>query len=185
MKTIHKLLDYLIVIFILFSLFHVPLVFAAKPPAEYEVKVAFLLKFPVFIEWPDSAQIVGSSPLAIGIVGADPFGALLPADVSPEEPDFLSFKVTRITDKEEDLSKFQIIYIGGSDSNFAASVIEKIQNKPVLTVGEGKQFLSAGGIISFSLENNRVRFQINLKNAKKSNLKISSQLLNLANFTIK
>jgi hypothetical protein len=51
---------------------------------------------------------------------------------------------------------------------------------PILTVGETPQFLRDGGMVRFHIENNKVRFQINQKNAETAGLKVSSLLLALA-----
>jgi hypothetical protein len=47
-------------------------------------------------------------------------------------------------------------------------------------VGETANFLSDGGMIRFHLEDDKVRFDINLGGAESSHLKISSRLLLLA-----
>jgi hypothetical protein len=47
-------------------------------------------------------------------------------------------------------------------------------------VGDRSSFAKEGGMIGFSLENNKIRFQINAKTAKIANLQISSKLLRLA-----
>jgi hypothetical protein len=55
-----------------------------------------------------------------------------------------------------------------------------LHNAPVLTVGETAGFLDAGGMVCFLLEENRVRFAINLDAAEAARLKIGSRLLVLA-----
>jgi hypothetical protein len=55
-----------------------------------------------------------------------------------------------------------------------------LEDLPILTVGETEHFIETGGIINFLMEDNKVRFEINDVAAKKSKLKISSQLLRLA-----
>ena len=45
---------------------------------------------------------------------------------------------------------------------------------------EMKQFVESGGMINFTLVEDKVRFEINLGSAKKVNLKINPKLLKLA-----
>ena len=47
-------------------------------------------------------------------------------------------------------------------------------------MGETEGFLRLGGIISFALEENKVRFKINVAAAERNRLKISSKLLSVA-----
>ena len=49
-----------------------------------------------------------------------------------------------------------------------------------LTVGETEDFAREGGMITFHIEENKVRFEINAEAAQRAGLRISSQLLKLA-----
>src|SRR5262249_42216003 len=51
---------------------------------EYEVKAAHLLSFAKFTEWPSGAFADSEAPMAIGILGDDPFGAMLDDTVRNE-----------------------------------------------------------------------------------------------------
>jgi YfiR/HmsC-like len=62
----------------------------------------------------------------------------------------------------------------------AHSNVADLPAAPVLTVGEGDDFLTAGGMIGFLLEDNKVRFDINLVAARSAGLAIGSRLLILA-----
>ncbi len=61
-----------------------------------------------------------------------------------------------------------------------AKILEILQGAHVLTVGETDRFAQSGGMINFVLEENRVRFEINVEAADRAGLKISSKLLELA-----
>ena len=50
---------------------------AAHAPGEYEVKAAFLLNFARLVEWPNSAFSGRDDPIALGVLGRDPFGGSL------------------------------------------------------------------------------------------------------------
>jgi hypothetical protein len=52
---------------------------------------------------------------------------------------------------------------------------------PVLTVGEASEFAQAGGIVGFRVTpDGRVAFDVNVEQAERSGLKLSSQLLRVA-----
>src|SRR5438128_5254667 len=49
----------------------------ATPLADYETKAGYLLNFVEFIEWPSGAFPEAMSPVILGVIGKDPFGAEL------------------------------------------------------------------------------------------------------------
>jgi hypothetical protein len=78
----------------------------------------------------------------------------------------------------------QVLFLGKSQSKRIPALLAKLDNAPILTVGEGRDFLNAGGMICFLLEGNNVRFAINLNAASAAKLKIGSRLLILAQTVI-
>jgi hypothetical protein len=50
----------------------------------------------------------------------------------------------------------------------------------VLTVGETAEFLDAGGIVTFTMQQETLQFDVNLDGASRVHLKISSHMLALA-----
>jgi hypothetical protein len=58
--------------------------------------------------------------------------------------------------------------------------IQMLKGAPVLTIGETAGFAKNGGIINLVLEDNKVRFEVNVRAAKDADLNISSRLLALA-----
>ncbi len=79
-----------------------------------------------------------------------------------------------------DLEICQVLFIGSSEEKRLPQVMQSLQGSNVLTVGEMERFVQLGGIINFFVQNNRVRFEINVNGAERARLKLSSQLLSLA-----
>jgi hypothetical protein len=52
--------------------------------------------------------------------------------------------------------------------------------KPVLTVSDIPGFLDRGGMIQFLVQDNRVRFSVNLRPVARSSISLSSELLKVA-----
>lgn len=73
-----------------------------------------------------------------------------------------------------------LLLIGNEDNKRIATILAGIPDAPVLTVGEARDFATSGGIIGLSLQENKIRFDINLSAAQRANLKISARLLLLA-----
>ena len=61
-----------------------------------------------------------------------------------------------------------------------ARIMEAVKGRPVLTIGETSEFTRAGGMITFFLKQGRIRFRINPDAVRRSGLKLSSSLLELA-----
>ena len=155
---------------------------AADAPLEYQVKAAFLLNFTKFVEWPAAAFAAPDSPVAICVLGDDPFGGALDQMVQGEVVNGRKLIVQRIT--HAPLPKTcQVLFIGKSEKDVPNTLAAV--GPGVLTVGEGESFLRDGGVIAFIVEDRRVRFDINRTAAAHAGLKLSSQLMKVARFVEK
>lgn len=159
---------------------------------EYQIKAAFLYNFIQFVDWPKEKVADSNQPIIIGIIGKDPFGNVFES-LKNKKIKGRSVVIRRINTFEEleknkelqdkkinELKKFHVLFICSSENKYLEQIIKHVKTNNVLTVGETYNFLENGGIINFVLEEKKVRFEINLDAANTSNLKISSQLLRLA-----
>jgi hypothetical protein len=149
----------------------------ADESLEYQVKAAFLLNFIKFTEWPPSAFTASDSPIFICILGADPFGDALDQVIAGESVNGKKVAVERLK-RAPSAKACQVLFISKSEKN-----IDKILpalGPGVLTVGDEETFIRGGGMISFVIENRRVRFDINQTAAENAALKLSSKLLSVA-----
>jgi bifunctional DNA-binding transcriptional regulator/antitoxin component of YhaV-PrlF toxin-antitoxin module len=85
----------------------------------------------------------------------------------------------------EALKRCYLLFICPSEKNNINEIIDLVKNQSVLTVADTQEFLDAGGIVNFVIEDNKVRFDVNLTASEKAGLKIRSQLLRLAKRVIK
>jgi len=149
---------------------------------EYNLKAAFLFNFTKFVDWPADAFPDEKSPFQLCVLGEDPFGGSLDSVVANESVNGRPIAVRRLA-RGADPKACQILFLGRMESDRQPEVLAGLRGSPVLTVGEADRFLAEGGLVSFFLEANRVRFEINLQNVDPSRLKISSKLLRLAKVT--
>lgn len=158
----------------------VPMAHGASPPAtkEYQVKAAFLFQFMQFVEWPESAFGDAALPVCIGVLGPDPFGSALD-EITRNEKAWNRSIVVRRSRHAPDLKDCQLVFVSRAEMPRAADVLEVFSERPILTVGDTPGFAHLGGIINFYLEGQKVRFEINAREAKLAGLRISSQLLGL------
>jgi hypothetical protein len=150
---------------------------AADDSLEYQVKAAFLLNFTKFVEWPPTAFETAESPIAICILGDDPFGSALDRMVSGEAVNGRSIAVQRIK-RDPPPKSCQVLFVERTERDLPKLLAEA--GHGVLTVGEGEGFMRSGGMIAFVIENRRVRFDIHQTTAENSGLKLSSKLLSVA-----
>lgn len=168
----------------LLALFSATAAATPDPPVagEYEVKAAFLYNFTRFVEWPPEA-FDGGSPLAICVLGQDPFGSDLDRAVEGRTVNGRPLIVKRLR-LGEGAAHCHILFIGTTEPGYLKHTIDGVQKSSVLTVGDDPEFLRAGGIIGFVMRENKVHFTINLPAATRAGIKISSKLLKLADFVI-
>ena len=143
------------------------------------MKAAFLFHFAQLVEWPPEAFKEGDSPLTYCTAGGDPFEGGLDASLKGKTIGGRPVRVLHF--KEGGESKgCQILFLGIADKKRVSATLAKLNGSPVLTVGESANFTKGGGMIGFLLEDNKVRFEINLEATEHAKLKISARLLALA-----
>ncbi len=163
---------------ILFFSFSMPRLVRAEHSlaGEYQVKAAFLLNFANFVQWPDGA--LADDTFTIGVLGQDPF------DSAIDSLKGKTFKGRRVVvrryDEPEDARQADILFISVSEKRVLPHILKTLRGRSILTVGDGKGFGRSGVMINMILLHKRVGFEINLTAAHRDGLKISSQLLKLA-----
>jgi hypothetical protein len=148
-------------------------------PSEYQLKAAFLFNFAKFVEWPPAAFAAGTSPIVIGVLGENPFGNDLEATIRNKQINNRSLVVQEFKSPAE-ATNCHILFISASEKTRLPEILSGLSGTNVLTVSELEGFTTAGGMINFVHENNKIRFQINDAAAKNANLRVSSKLLSLA-----
>ena len=168
----------------------------SEPTQEYKVKAAFLYNFIKFVDWPKEAMPDGNEPITIGIIGKDPFGnAFEPVkDKDVREKKVVVKRFKSIADlkklgergkdeldkQSEAMKKCHLLFVCSSEKEYLKDITSVVRDRPILTVADTTEFLEAGGIIDFVMEDQKVRFEISAAAAKRSKLQVRSQLLRLA-----
>jgi hypothetical protein len=154
--------------------------------AEYLIKAGFIYNFANLVQWPSSSFAQPDSPIVIVILGEDHFGTTLDRALDGKKVNARSFVIKRaktISELQRTLGPqkdCQILYVSSSEMPHLNDAIQMLRGVPVLTIGETPGFARNGGIINLILEDNKVRFEVNVAAAKEADLNISSRLLALA-----
>lgn len=152
---------------------------AGRDDTEYQLKAAFLLNFARFVEWPANAFESANSPLIIGILGQDPFGAVLDNIVAGKRVESRAIVVKRVPNVAE-AARCHLLFISDSRRGDLPDILKRLDAKPVLTVSDMDRFTESGGMIWLKRRQDMIRFDINLQAAEAAKLKISSRLFKLA-----
>jgi hypothetical protein len=147
-------------------------------PQEYEVKAVYLYNFSKFVQWPPAGE-ESKDTFAICVLGRDPFGAALDAAIAGEKIEQKAMVARRITDLQE-ATKCQILFIANSEATHVKQILSVLGKNSILTVSDVAEFSQNGGVIQFVIQENKVRFEVNLTAAEKAGLTLSSQLLKVA-----
>lgn len=114
----------------------------------------------------------------IGILGADPFGAILEKTLQGRAEQGRTFTVRRAEALDE-LPACQIVYITYRAPGQRRAALARFKGKPVLTVGEAPAFLQEGGVVLLEVDG-RVRISINLDQARAATLEVQTKLLEVS-----
>ena len=151
---------------------------AQVPRPELAIKTEFVLRFPEFVEWPpattDGTNGTRGRPLSFCLSPSHPFGRNVQASATSQP------RARRIVVRElregESVRTCDVLYVAPAD----LSLLDDAVNRPILTVGDHPKFCQRGGIINLLMIDGRVRFEIELLQARRAGLKVDSQLLRLA-----
>jgi hypothetical protein len=151
----------------------------AAPSREYQIKAVFLFNFAQFVEWPTIAFAGSTSPLVIGILGGDPFGAYLDETVRDEKVNHRPLTIQRYQ-RVDEIKTCHVLFISRSEASRLEQILVSLKDRSILIVGDGDDFVQRGGMIRLANAQNKIRMSINVDAAKAANLTISSKLLRAA-----
>jgi hypothetical protein len=145
---------------------------------EQQVKSAFVLNFLQFVDWPDTALGKAEEPLIVGVLDSAGPWESLSAALDGKTVKGHKVQVQRLSPGA--VGKCQVLVTGNLDGSELETVLKSLGTTPVLTIGDSSRFTTAGGVIEFYLEDQKVRFEINLAAAQRAQLQVSAKLLKLA-----
>ena len=150
---------------------------------EYRVKAAFLFHFAQLVDWPaDPLTATDEFSLSLHTWRGPVSGSAGSYGGGQSNRESNHSRSSRLLHK---ICRFAKSFsLGNAQSKRIPALLADLHNAPILTVGETPGFLGAGGMIRFVLEDNNVRFGINLDAAASAKLKIGSRLLILAQTVI-
>lgn len=154
---------------------------AGAPPLpldrEHQIKAAFIANFVKYIDWRELPN--DSSNFVVGVYGAEGFGHDLDDAVAGKTVGRHPIVIQQLHEDSE-VRNCRLIVSGASAEERIAKLIKLCNASGAVLVGEGPEFARRGGTIGLDLVSDRIRFDVNLEAARKSNVSVSSRLLSFA-----
>jgi hypothetical protein len=141
---------------------------------ETQLKAAFIYNFTKYVTWPRATE-QANGELRLCAHGQGAYSAEL-AQLDGRVVRSFTLNVIE-TPLNDTLNSCHLVYISGKGSHDA---LLKTRNKAILTISDAPDFVDRGGMIGLVKDGRRIRFDVNLKRSKDSELQISSKLLQLA-----
>jgi len=145
---------------------------------ESQVKAVFVYNLLHFVYWPSSFGAQEKS-CRIVVLGSLQIAENLKVLTAGE-----TFRGKRVSvelcRRITDVGECCILFVGSEFLPEMSVILRHIGNRPVLLVGEGDGFLSAGGMVNFVSRDRRVTLEINPEAARQVGITFNSRLLRLA-----
>ncbi|WP_342116179.1 YfiR family protein [Pseudoduganella sp. OTU4001] len=147
---------------------------------EAELKAAILFNFALFTEWP-ADTLPASAPLRLCVFQGN---ALLTALTGLQEKQVnghrLSVRTLPAAPGAAQLASCHLLVLDAQDRERWPLLKHDLSTSSVLTVADDRIIGSSGAMISFSIANRRVGFDVDMMPVKQARLTLSSKLLRLA-----
>lgn len=151
-----------------------PVAAQPRPPSEPQLKAAFIHRIAGFIEWPKQT----TAPLRFCVLGGNPFGGALDAyrgRLVQNRP--LEIRLAALGDS---LQECHLLFVPASVDKHLERIVALAREAGILTIGDTEGHAQRGIMLNFYPDRDRLRFEINLEALRRSGLKASSKLLELA-----
>jgi hypothetical protein len=150
---------------------------AQRTPTQYDVEAAYLVRFTEFVRFPP--ELASAPSLNICVLGDDPFWNTL-KKLSKNESAGRQPIRARSTQTVDDLKGCAIVFLSSSESSQMDEDLKRLEGRDLLTVSDIPGFLERGGMIQFLLEQDHVRFAINMEAVSRTRIVVSSELIKVA-----
>lgn len=140
---------------------------------EYALKAAFIYRFIEYVEWDSNNNL---KTFEIAVLNESPIAEMLTEIAKDNTVKNKKMHITEYDDINE-IGFCNILFVSQDYNGSIEEVISKFSNKNVLIITEHIGYGEKGAHINFLISKNKLKFEVNLTEAKKAGLKLSSQLL--------
>ena len=153
---------------------------------EQKIKAIYLYKFIHFITWSDA--LLSADNITIGILGKDDFGDAF-SEVEGKRIKSLDKKLVikrfgAYSDKLL-LKNCHLLFISSSEKENFKNITKQLSGKKILTFADTNGFLETGGMIKLIRVGEKIRWEINKIAIDNEEIRLNSQIFQLATKVIK
>ncbi len=142
---------------------------SADRASEYALKAVLLRQLVNHVDWPSNA------PTSICIVGEDPFGPTLDRAFGALRP-----RLRRLSANSAELPGCGLVFVAGSEAGVVRALVGRVGQRGTLSVSDLPGFTDEGGMIAMRMQDNRVKFRIDLAQTRRAGLRVNAKLLRLS-----
>ncbi len=146
---------------------------------EYKIKTAFTLNFLKFVEWPNGKKAEGiNEEIILSVLGDGEINEalkLIEGQIVNEK------KISiRFINSISEIKSSDALFINTSKSKKLETIIQKLNETPILTISDIEGFCENGGMINIVIIDDSIDFEVNLEATQRSNISLSYKLLKQA-----
>ncbi len=146
---------------------------AAQHSSYEELQAAYIYNFAKYIKWPQEKE-----KFVIGVYGGSEIMDFLRKTLEGKKVGNRAIEL-KVIDKPDSFFDCNIIYVPESDSKNLEELVVAVEGKSILIVTE-EDMIRKGAMISFVLEDDRLRFKLKKSSLANAGLAASEGLLKLA-----
>lgn len=151
---------------------------SAQEPGEHQIKAAMTYNMLRFMDWPDETVAAQPAKMTICVVGKGQLGSAIAA-IQGKTVKNKIIHVQQLS-ANANLSGCDVLLLSEIDRSTSTALLDRTRSAAMLTVSDASDFARNGGVVGFVVQQQKVRFEINQAAAQRHRLRISAQLLKLA-----
>lgn len=146
--------------------------------AEQKIKAGMIYNFLKYTDWPAANA---TAPMRVCIFGDDPLGG----NLKPMQGRTVNQRpiAVQAIAAANDAASCDILLVGAQGQSQWPALRAAIANRPIMTIGEGTDFIRQGGMLAFGHKENRIAVTLNMDAAETAQLNVQPRLLNLVSVT--
>lgn len=146
---------------------------------EYQIKASYIYNFLQFVKFPSDA-LQAEGEVVVCIAGENRFGnALYELDGAKTSQGLIQVEVVEPQPSAVYGRKCNVLYVVGNEDKKARAILESVDPRKVLTIGEDQSFVRIGGSIELYIEDDVVRFRVNVEQVKQADFQVAAQLMEM------